>query len=174
MANDYAGITAALATLLNTALTTAYSDIKVVRGVFQPDFMPSGFGRYAVVIAPSLRPWEERRIAVRELQDIYRAEIFTLVRNWDDEKSLFGTDSGEKGLFELVKDVKDTIRGSDLDGLLEKTYDEAAGDSSKGGGGPVEFGTAAVKALDSGSFTLVHRARVPFVGRGLPHCHDLV
>jgi hypothetical protein len=90
---------------------------------------------------------------------------------WCTDDPLFGTTTGALGLFELVDDVKDLLRLSDLAGLLDKTYDEPGGDSNKQGAGAVEFQDT-IQGFDSAEHAFVHRARIPYVALTIPFCHQ--
>jgi hypothetical protein len=174
-ANSYSLICAALAAELLTDLAPSYSGLVVSKRHFKPDNLPENFTRYAIIVSPGGRPWDERRTAVREIQYIFRADLFLLVQNFDPDLSLFGTGLSEadpRGLFQMVSDVKDALRLSTLGGILDKTYDEPGGDPSKNGGGGVEFQSLASPAFDTGNYPIVHRARIPFVARTMPFCHD--
>jgi hypothetical protein len=168
--NAYSQVTAALESALSAALTPSYSGLVVVRAQFKPDLIPSTFTRYGLFISPSSRPWDERHTGIREVQYIIRADLIVLVANFDPTNALFGTTSPNKGLFELVGDIKSTIRGTTLGSVLDKTYAEAAGNPADGGGGGVEFQELAVAGLDAGSYAVINRANVPFVGRIAPAC----
>ncbi len=173
--NSYSAVAAALASTLTTALTTAYSGLVVSKRHFRADNLPTNFTRYGLIVSPASRPWDERRTAIREIQYIYKIDLFLLVQNFDPDLSLFGTGSSESdppGLFQMIDDVKNALRTNTLGGLLDKTYDEPGGDPSKNGGGGVEFQNVATPGLDTGTYALVHRARIPFVGRVMPFCHS--
>jgi hypothetical protein len=161
MAND----ATLIATRLVSALTglTGYSGLVVAKQVFKPDRLPAGFSRYGVVVSPHPRPWSERRTAIREVQYTYRFVLYLLVANFDDTLAVFGESAPDKGVFEMVSDVKALLRTHTLSGLLDKTYDEIGGD--------VEFGSLATPAFDSGSAVVIHRATMTFEGRTSPFCH---
>ena len=175
MANDYVTVTMRLVEELRTI--AGYSGLIVEARNWAPGRLPD-FARYAIVVSPDLRPIDERRLGINLIQYVLRASIFVLVKNWADvipEPALYGTTPGSLGLFELVKDVKDLLRMSDLGGLLDKTYDEAAGDArSPGqGGGSVEYGTL-IPGFTSAEYALLYPARIPYVARTKPFCHDTV
>lgn len=168
--NVVSSITSRMVTELG-ALTTSYALLMVQRSLFRPASLPA-FSRYAIIIAPSTRPLEERRNAIANIQYVVRLDLFLLVKNWDlTDDPLFGTTAGALGLFELVDDVKDLLRLSDLNGLLDKTYDEPGGDSNKQGAGAVEFQDT-IQGFDSGEHAFVHRARIPYVALSIPFCHQ--
>jgi hypothetical protein len=170
--NGYSSVSSALKSLL-TGLS-GYSGLVVSEQHYKPDLLPASFSRYGIIISPSGRPWEERRTGNLEVQYIFRADLMVLVANFDPTNALLGATAPNKGLFEMVSDIKDLIRTSSLGGLLDKTYDEAGGDSRMNGGGPVEFQSTAAPGLDTGNYAVVNRARIPFVGRTQPFCHGRV
>ena len=173
MANDVSTVTSRLVTELSAGLATDYSGVLVQRGLWRPASLPP-FTRYAVIVVPNTRPFDERRIAIRAIEYIIRVDLYVLVKAWDtSDDPLFGTTAGSLGLFELIEAVKDLLRLSDLSGLLDKTYDEAGGDASRQGPGGVEFQDV-IAGFDSGEHAFVHRARVPFLGRIKPFCHNTV
>jgi len=95
-----------------------------------------------------------------------RADLWLLVKNWHETDSLFGTAAPDLGLMQLLWDVKELLRLSDLDGLIDrgnKTYDEPAG--------PVSFESSAVQAFDSGEKAFIHRVRLVYTARLNPFCH---
>lgn len=173
MANDYTTMTTRLVSELSSGLAASYSGVVVEARHWDPRKLPA-FTRYAIIVAPDQTPVEERRLAVNKVQYILRAQLYVLVKNWDEstfpEPALYGTTAGSLGLFELVKDVKDLLRASDLSGLLDKTYDEAAGDSrSPGqGAGPVGYG---VPGFAADEHQMTYPARVPYIARTIPFCH---
>lgn len=173
MANDYVTLTTRLVTALSSGLAGSYAGLVVEPRNWDPRKLPA-FTRYAIIVSPDSSPWEERRLAVNQIQQILRAQLYLLVKNWDEttipEPALYGTTVGALGLFEFIKDVKDLLRATDLSGLLDKTYDEAAGDArSPGqGAGPVGFG---VPGFSAEEHMMVYPARVPYIARTKPACH---
>jgi hypothetical protein len=172
--NDYSTATSRLASELQAGLVGKYTGLVTARQVFKPDRLPSSFTRYGIVVSPHARPWDERRISNLAVQYVFRVDLYALVANYDEANSLFGDTTPNFGLFELVNDIKDLLRVTDLSGLLDKTYDEAAGDPRVNGGGGVEFGDLATPALDTGTQIVVQRAKIPFVGRTDGFCHPRV
>jgi hypothetical protein len=169
MSNVVSLVTAQLVTELS-ALTPSYTAILVQRSLFRPAELPA-FTRYAIIVTPSTRVWEERRESVARVQYVLRLDLYLLVKNWDTSSDpLFGTTAGSLGLFELIDDVKDLLRISTLNGLLDKTYDEPGGDSSAHGGGSVEFQDT-IQGFDSAEHAFVHRAKLPYVALTIPFCH---
>lgn len=160
--NDYATMTARLKTELAAGLAAAYAPISVERKLFKPNDL-ADFTRYAVVIAPNGNPWEERVIGVRQVQYLFRADLWLLVKNWHEEDSIYGTTAPDLGLLQLIWDVKELLRLSDLSGLLDKTYDEPAG--------PLAMEAGALAAFDSGEKAFIHRARLVYTARMRPFCH---
>jgi hypothetical protein len=174
MANDYSTLTERLVTELSSALGGSYGGLVVERRNWDPARLPD-FSRYAIIVSPDQRPVTERRIAVPQIQYLMRVHLYLLVRNWEDsfpEPALWGTTAGSLGLFELVKDVKDLLRLSNLGGLLDKTYDEAAGDAQSPGqgGGSVEYGTL-IPGFTASEYALLYPARIPYLARINPFCH---
>jgi hypothetical protein len=174
MANDYSTLTERLVAELLSGLAASYAGLVVQRRNWEPARLPD-FSRYAIVVSPDPRPVTERRIAVPQIQYIMRAQVYLLVKNWEDtipEPALWGTTAGSLGLFEFVKDVKNLLRASDLSGLLDKTYDEAAGDAQSPGqgGGSVEYGTL-IPGFTANEYALLYPARIPYLARIKPFCH---
>ena len=168
--NAMSQVTEQMVTELSAGLAASYTGLMVQRGLFRPASLPT-FTRYAIIITPSARPVEERRNSIAEIQYVLRLDIYALVKNWEEtDDPLFGTTTGEFGLFELVEDIKDLLRLSNLNGLLDKTYDEPGGDSSKEGPGPVEF-EEIIQGFDSGEHAFTHRARIPYLARTIGFCH---
>jgi hypothetical protein len=169
MSNVVSLVTSQLVTELS-ALTSSYAAVAVQRSLFRPAELPA-FTRYAIIVTPNSRVWEERRIAIAMIQYVVRLDLYLLVKNWDTSSdSLFGTTAGSLGIFELIDDVKDLLRISTLNGLIDKTYDEPGGDSSEQGGGAVEFQDT-IQGFDSGEHAFVHRAKIPYVALTTPFCH---
>ena len=139
-----------------------YTPLTVLAGTWKPNALPA-FDRYCVWVAPpTMNVWTERRITAREIQYLLRADIFLLVQNFSEEDSLYGTTAPSLGLFQMIADVKDLLRLTDLGGLLSRTYTETAGD--------VLFHTGAASGFDTGPRSWVHRARVPYVAETEPFC----
>lgn len=158
--NQYSLVLTNLKAALLTGLAGPFSGIVVRLMQFHPAKMPD-FPRYAVIVSPVARPWSEKRLAVGQIQYLYAADVLLFVRNYHEESSLFGTVAPDLGIFQLVHAVKELLRGSDLGGLLDKTYDEPAA--------PVEFDTVA--GFDSGEQVFVHRAKVAYQCRTRAFCH---
>ena len=172
MSNVVSTVTAQLVTELS-ALTTDYAALTVQRSLFRPAELPA-FTRYAIIVTPSSRVWEERRESIARVQYVVRLDLYLLVKNWDTSSDpLFGTIAGSLGVFELINDVKELLRISTLNGLLDKTYDEPGGDSSAHGGGAVEFQDT-IQGFDSGEHAFVHRAKIPYVALTIPFCHPRI
>lgn len=165
MANDYSTMTTRLVAELAAGLAAAYAGIVVVGKVFKPNDL-ADFPRYCIVVSPNALPWDERRIGVPQVQYIMRADLWLLVKNFDEAASVYGTVAGSLGLFELINDVKTLLRLTGLSGLINagnKTYDEPAG--------PLNFEGNAVQAFDSGEKAFIHRARLVYTARLNPFCH---
>lgn len=176
MANDYTTMTVRLVTELAAGLASAYANLVVEPRHWDPRKLPA-FARYAIVVSPDRQPIAERRLAVNKVQEVMRAQVYVLVKNWDEtampEPALFGTVDGDLGLFEMVKDVKNLLRASDLSGLLDKMYDEAAGDAQSPGqgAGPVEYQPVGFAAEEH---QMAYVARVPYLARIQPFCHPRI
>lgn len=170
MSNQYSTMVSRLNSELAAGLAASYAGLIVRSEVFRPARLPV-FTRYCIVISPAQQPWAERRVAAREVQYLFRADLYLLCKNWDESDSLFGVTAGAKGLFEMIEDVKNLLRQSTLSGLLDKTYDEAGGDGQRLGPGGVEFGEVIVPGFDAGEYAFVQRARIPYLGRMIPFCH---
>jgi len=165
MANDYSTMTTRLVSELAAGLVASYPAIAVVGKLFKPNDL-ADFTRYCIVVSPNAQPWEERRTGVPQIQYILRADLWLLVKNFDEAASLYGTTAGSLGLFELINDVKVLLRLTGLSGLIgpgNKTYDEPAG--------PLNFEGNAVSAFDSGEKAFIHRARLVYTARLNPFCH---
>lgn len=172
MSNVVSSVSAQLVTELS-ALTTSYAGLTVQRSLFRPAQLPV-LGRYAIIVTPNPRVIEERRDAIATVQYLLRFDLYLLVKNWDESgDSLWGTTAGSLGLFELIDDVKDLIRSSDLNGQLDKTYDEPGGDSNAQGAGPVEFQDT-IQGFDSAEHAFVQRARIPLLLRTIRFCHPRI
>lgn len=169
-ANEYSTMITRLVSELGSGLAASYAALTVQAGLFRPASFPE-FTRYAVIVSPTARPWDEHRHSVGAIQYIFRADLTALVKNWDaSSDSLFGTTAGALGVFELAKDIKELLRVSDLSGLLDKTYDEPGGDSRRLGPGGMEFEDL-IQGFDSGEHAFVHRIRIPYLARTRSFCH---
>lgn len=163
-ANEYSQMVEGLVEVLST-LVADYTALDVRAKLFKPNDLPE-FTRYLIIVSPPAAPWGERRIGIPLIQYEMKADLYLLVKNFDESKSLFGTVAGELGLFQLIGDVKTLLRLSDLGGLIDKgnkTYDEPAG--------PLNFEGSAVPAFDSDEKAFVHRARLVYTARLNPFCH---
>jgi hypothetical protein len=163
-ANQYSQVVSGLVTALEGL--TGYPGLIVRAKLFKPNDLPE-FEQYLIVVSPNAMPWDERRIGIPLIQYIMRADLFLLVKNFDEFKSLFETTvAGELGLFQMIDDVKTLLRLSDLGGLIDKgnkTYDEPSG--------PLNFEASAVVGFDSDEKAFVHRARLVYTARLNPFCH---
>lgn len=161
--NVYTQMTARLVEYLTTGLAAlSYAPLTVQSGVWKPRTLPE-FDKFLVQVAPPTNNvWTERRISVKEVQYVLRADVFLLVKNYGEELSLYGDTAPDLGLFQLVSDVKDLLRATDLDGLLSRTYDETTGE--------VAFESGAASGFETGPRTWVHRARVPYTAQTEPFC----
>lgn len=172
MSNIVSSLSSRMVTEL-AALSSSYAGLTVQRSLFRPAQLPA-FTRYAIIVTPNPRVIEERRDAIATVQYLVRFDLYLLVKNWDEsEDPLWGTTAGTLGLFELVEDVKDLLRSSDLNGQLDKTYDEPGGDTNAQGAGPVEFQDT-IQGFDSAEHAFVHRARIPYLARTIRFCHPRI
>lgn len=162
-ANVYSQMVEALQPYLTTGLgALGYSPLVVQFGVWKPRALPA-FERYLVHIAPPLNDvWTERRISTKEVQYVLRADVYLLVKNYSEEMSLLGADAPDLGVFQLIADVKDLLRATNLGGLLSRTYDETVGN--------VAFDSGAAQGFETGPRSWVHRARVPYTAETEPFC----
>jgi hypothetical protein len=148
-----------MSTRLVTELTTAlglygYTPLVVLKGIWKPRAL-APFTRYAVFVAPpTTDPWTERFISSREVVYILRADIFLLVKNYNEEQSVYGDTAPNLGVFQMIADVKAILRATDLSGLVERTYEETTGGSA--------FETGAAAGFDTGEYGWVHRAKVTY------------
>ena len=161
--NVYTLLTERLVEYLTTGLAAlSYTPLTVQSGVWKPRTL-SEFDKYLVHVAPPTNNlWTERRISVKEVQYVLRADIYLLVKNFSEATSLYGDAAPDLGLFQLVSDTKDLLRATDLDGLLSRTYDETTGE--------VAFESGASAGFETGPRTWVHRARVPYTAQTEPFC----
>lgn len=163
--NVYSDFLKKTGTELATGLTgLGYTPLTVKVAVWKPRALPV-FEKFYVQVAPPLSNlWTERRISTKEVQYVLRANIFLLVKNYDEELSLHGDDSTapDLGIFQLISDVKNLLRATNLNGLLSRTYNETVGD--------VAFESGAASGFDVGSRDWVHRALVPYTGETEPFC----
>jgi hypothetical protein len=172
--NSYSVMAQALRTALLADLTVppyswplangADTGLLISLRVFKEGNLPP-FTRYSIIVSPSPNPWDESRLGVPQIEYLHRADLFILVKNFDEEESLFGTVHPNRGLFQLVSDVKQVLRISSLGGLItlgNKTYDEPAG--------PLSF-QSFTGGFDVGEKAFVQRVKLQFVGRMAPFCH---
>jgi hypothetical protein len=143
--------------------TGLVTDVRVYKEANLPSFT-----RYAIIISPGTQPWTERRIAVPQIEYIHSADLYLLVKNFHETNSLIGTTHPNRGLFQLVADVKEILRISTLGGLVtasNKTYDEPAGS-----GGNLQFHHF-TGGFDTGEKSFVHRVKLQYVANMTPFCH---
>jgi len=162
--NPYTTMTYRLQQYLLTELQAmGYEDAEVRRGVWNPGAL-APFHRYLVFIAPpATNPWDERRFTAREITYVLRAELFLLVKNYNEEHSVYGDTAPDLGVFQMIHDVKALLRDTDLDGLIERTFNETTGGSA--------FEAGASGGFDSGTHGWVHRARLVYTGQTHAFCH---
>ncbi len=171
-ANNYSTMISRLVSELSAGLASAsYTGVVVQSGLFRPAALPT-FTRYAAIVSPNVKPWDEERHAMLAIAYWFRADIYLLVKRYDETTNpLFGVSSPDLGLFQMIEDTKSLLRSNTLSGLLDKTYDEPAGDASKLGGGGMEFGELASPAFDSAEHAFVYRAKMPYKARMKSFCH---
>lgn len=157
MANPYNDLTARLVTELTAGLTSlGYTPLAVRRGIWKPRALEP-FDRYLIFISPpATDPVRERVISAREFAFELKAQLFLLVKNYNEDQSVFGDVTPNFGVFDLVNDVKTILRGNSLSGLLNTTYRETEGGSG--------FESGASTGFSSGSHEFVHRASLTFTG----------
>jgi len=92
--NVYARLLTDLPPYLQTGLSAlGYTPLVTASGVWKPRALPV-FEKFYVQVAPPLSNlWTERRISVKEKQYVLRANIFLLVKNYDQELSLLGDET---------------------------------------------------------------------------------
>lgn len=161
--NDYTTMTTGLVSLLTTELgTLSYTPLVVQRRIWKPRDLPT-FDRYMVIVAPPItNPWTERQIATREFAYILTADIFLLVKNYNEEQSVFGDTAPNLGVFQMIADVKAILRATDLNGLVDRTFTETVGGSA--------FETGASGGMDTGEFAWVHRAKLQYTAQMHAFC----
>ena len=163
--NVYADLTLRLVTLFQTDLPPyGYTPLAVNRGVWLPRDLPV-FDRYMVWVAPPvIDPVTERRHQSSKLVNyILRADIYLLVKNFDEDQSVWGDVAPNHGVFQLQQDTREILRNTDLGGLVERTYRETEGGSS--------FETGVAGGFDTGSREWVHRLRLTYTAQTHPFCH---
>ena len=160
--NLYSVMTSRLVTVLAAGLTQ-YTGLVVDRRRFHPENLPAFTGNYMIIVSPSSRPWGERIVSVRTIQDTLRCDLFLLVKNFHTDNSLFGLTTPDFGIFQMIEDMKALLRVNTLSSLLDMTYEEVTSE--------VDFEDLAIKAHDTGEYTWIHRARQPYIGRMRQLCH---
>lgn len=165
MANQFSELFSRLVTELTTTMTPGYTGLHVSARHWDPGKLPA-FDRYAVIVSPSPNNTIQEIVkAVRNFQYVVNIDTYLLVKNFDDSNSLFGQSPPNKGLFEMIEDFKETVRGTTLTGLLDKTYSEP--------GGPVSIEYAASSGFDSGEHSFIRRARIPCTFRLQTFCVNI-
>lgn len=164
MANPYTEFSSGLVTVLQAGLSPLYSGIATRKGIWKPrNLLP--FDRYLVFVAPVLQdPVREVRVqSTKRVNEILKADIFLLVKNYDEEQSVYGDTAPNLGVWQLYKDTKDILRNTDLNGLVERNYREVEGGSA--------FETGASGGFDSGGHGWVHRIRLTYTAYMFSFCH---
>lgn len=160
MANAYSEFTTRLVSAL-TALLSGYP-ATVERNLFDPQKLPD-FERYHVVVSPPQNDsWRHDRVSIRTYQPVLAADVYLLVKNFNDHDSLFGETGPDLGIFQMISDVQYGLQISTLNGFLQKTYEE--------GFGPLSIEYAASAGFDSGEHSFVRRARLRVTGKAQPIC----
>jgi hypothetical protein len=161
--NDYTTFTVRTVETLAAMLPTyGWVPLDVRKGIWKPrTLLP--FERYLAYVAPPLdNPWVERRISTKEMAYILTAHVFLLVKNYDEEQSIYGTAAPGLGVFQFINDVKVTLRDTNLGGLLDRTFNETAGGS--------RFESGASDGFDTGGHGWVHRAMLTYTVQTAPFC----
>lgn len=163
MPNDYTTLASSLVTKLLADLGPTYvPNLKVEKRVFDPAKCPD-FDKYCIIVSPpQANPWEERVVAVRQFQFIFRADLYLLVKNFNEVDSVFGVTAPDFGIFQMVNDVKVLLRGHDFSDFLDATYSEPAG--------PLSIEYAATSGFDSGEHPFIRRAKLGYTARTKPFC----
>lgn len=163
--NPYSDFTIRLVAHLQSTLSPlGWTPLDVRKGIWKPGAMEA-FERYLVHVAPPLsNPWEEFRFTLKQIGYRMTADIFLLVKNYDEEQSVYGADAPAKGVFQMIGDVKDVLRVTDLEGLVDRTHNELLG--------PVNFESGAATGFDTGAHGWVHRARLTYKAQMYPFCHE--
>lgn len=157
MANQYSELVSRLDSELTAYFSPAYTNIVVETRFFDAGKLPT-FEKYCIIISPPQNDaWQEQVISVRTIQYLFGVDIYLLVKNFHDVNSLFGQTSPDFGLFQMISDVKDSLRSNNLNGFLDKTYSEPAG--------PLAIEYAASAGFDTGEHALIRRARLRFTCR---------
>ena len=161
--NDYTTFTYRTVEVLAEQLPLrGWEPLDVRKGIWKPRTL-TPFERYLVYVAPPLdNPWMERRISTKELAYILTANVFLLVKNYDEEQSVYGDTAPALGVFQLINDVKAILRDTDLGRFLDRTYNETAGGS--------RFESGAADGFDTGGHGWVHRAMVTYTVQTAPFC----
>jgi len=115
------------AALLADETLDAYLDSAVEIREWKPDELPD-FDKYCVVL--SFAGESEEHAGLKSNDKIFEVLIVCLVRNYGFPDALMGTTPPNKaGLFKLVDDVKDCLRGNDLANAVMPDNDVFAGSS---------------------------------------------
>lgn len=162
--NVYTDLSTRLVSTLQTELATlGYAPLDVRKGIWKPRQL-APFDRYLVFVAPPLtEPWREIRDSARNIIYVLRAELFLLVKNYDEDQSVYGDTAPNFGVWQLVSDVKAVLRATDLNGLVDRTYRETEGGSA--------FESGATGGFDTGEHGWVHRAKLVYNANMHPFCY---
>lgn len=161
---DYVDFVDATVSVLQTQLLPSYANLETRKGVWDPRRLAT-FERYLVFVAIPLTDLErEVRVQASKLvNEIVKAEIYLLVKNYDEDKSLYGKSAPDLGVIKLFDDAKDVLRNTDLGGLLERTYREIEGGTA--------FESGASGGFDTGKHEWVHRIRFTYTAMMQGFCH---
>lgn len=165
MANQYTDLHTRVKAKLLAELTSQYTGIVIESRIWNEGKLPD-FDRYAIILSPPQNDsWQEQVVSVRTTQYILAIDIYMLVKNYHDVLSWLGDTSPNLGLFQMISDVKDILRSTNLNEFLDKTYTEPAG--------PLAIEYAASAGFDSGEHAFVRRARLRTVFKTPGRCTEV-
>jgi hypothetical protein len=161
--NDYTTFSErTVATLAEALPPLGWDPLDVRKGIWKPRNL-APFDRYLVYVAPPLdNPWTERRLSTKEMAYILTAHVFLLVKNYNEEQSIYGDEAPALGVFQFISDVKGVLRDTDLGGFLDRTYNETVGGT--------RFESGAADGFDTGGHGWVHRAMLTYTVQTAPFC----
>lgn len=161
--NVYTNFSTATVAALTSGLTAlGWTPLAVRKGVWAPRTLLE-FDRYLVFVAPpSSNPWSERVIASREIAYTLTAQIYLLVKNYNEEQSVYGDTAPNLGVFQMISDVKAVLRDTDLGGLIDRTYRETSGGSG--------FDAGAGSGFSTGDHAFVNRAVLTYTVQAKGFC----
>lgn len=161
--NVYTDFSNATVTALASGLAPlGWTPLEVRKGIWNPRVLLE-FDRYLVFVAPpSSNPWSERVIASREIAYTLTAQVYLLVKNYNEDQSVYGDTAPNLGVFQLISDVKAVLRGTELGGLIDRTYRETSGGSG--------FDVGAGAGFSSGDHAFVNRAVLTYTVQAKGFC----